>query len=249
MTYIIDNYLWFVFFGALIFMTILGYIAEKTNFGSNTNSKKEKSGKNNETNRIDIKNLPERTINLNDLGIENNQQKDVFITGEEIINQNAINEETVQAQDINVPLNFEQIDGNNETNPAQVNESYIDALPSDFEQIDNTMNVDNVPLQVSEQIDNTMNVGNVPLQVSEQLSTDNVPLGFELPVEQNDSNDLKSKYEFVDLLNLDLENNVGNEETPQNIGNFIETDMNVEENNIVEEQSLSEINEDNIWNF
>lgn len=40
--FVIENYIWFLVGGIVLLMTIIGYIAEKTEFGKKTNNKKEK---------------------------------------------------------------------------------------------------------------------------------------------------------------------------------------------------------------
>src|SRR5690554_3809792 len=40
--FILDNYVWFIVVGVILFMVLIGYIAEKTNFGRNQFEKKVK---------------------------------------------------------------------------------------------------------------------------------------------------------------------------------------------------------------
>lgn len=83
MQFITDNYIWFFVAGIIILMTVIGYIAEKTDFGhkevKKTESKEKKLKK-------DVKEMEQSNLKLNDVVYSENT-KDV-----EIIDVNKVEE-------------------------------------------------------------------------------------------------------------------------------------------------------------
>lgn len=115
MQFITDNYIWFLIGGIILLMVIIGYIAEKTDFGHKDVGKKEKKVKKKEK---ELKKLEKSNLKLNDVVYTDN------------------NVEVVE--DLEVPLN-----GNKEieeiTTPINIEEDLtvpLNGLPNEPENIE-----------------------------------------------------------------------------------------------------------------
>ena len=86
MDFIIENYVWFIVVGVIILMAIIGYIADKTDFGRQISfTKKEKPKKEKKVKekiKVEAKGIKE----LTNQNISNNQEKDIPIEKDEIEN-------------------------------------------------------------------------------------------------------------------------------------------------------------------
>ncbi len=84
MDFIMDNYIWFILGGIIIIMAIIGYIADKTNFGRDKieqapKIKKEKVKKNNQPEKIEIedKGIGDLTQSLSETNKDEENQVNV----------------------------------------------------------------------------------------------------------------------------------------------------------------------------
>ena len=64
MQFVTDNYIWFLIIGIVILMVVIGYIAEKTDFGHKDVGKKEKKDKKKEK---ELKKLDAQKYKYNDV--------------------------------------------------------------------------------------------------------------------------------------------------------------------------------------
>jgi hypothetical protein len=106
--FINENYLWFIIGGAVLLMALIGYIAEKTNFGRGGGNKKEKKDKEVVVVRESIPSEPVIQPNIvpdaDNLGLEpSNVENDENI--ENIIGDNNVNNDVID-EDLTVPLNL-----------------------------------------------------------------------------------------------------------------------------------------------
>jgi len=94
MQFVFDNYIWFLVGGIIILMVVIGYIAEKTDFGhkeiKKVENKKDKKEK-------DVKKLKKSNLKLND--VVYNEKKDEKVEVVDVEDKNNIEE------DLTVPLN------------------------------------------------------------------------------------------------------------------------------------------------
>lgn len=100
MDFVIDNYLWFIIGAIVLLMIIIGYFAEKTNFGKiPLNSNKEKKEKTIEEDSTPVE--PDMT-SLENVGIAD------AVAPEEPINvsdvKDSVSEDVMPEEDLNVPF-------------------------------------------------------------------------------------------------------------------------------------------------
>ena len=120
MDFIIDNYLWFIIGGVAIIMIIIGYFAEKTDFGRKPLRSEKKKEEVKEPEQVQTSVEPDVTelenIRINDV-IE--QQKDEeFVAPEESEPQDANNEET-QSSDLIEELELPETDFDNQIEQSE----------------------------------------------------------------------------------------------------------------------------------
>ena len=116
MQFIIDNYIWFLAAGIIGLMTVIGYIAEKTDFGrkeiKRADSKETKVKKN-------VKKLEESKLKLND--VVYTETKDIeVIDVDKAKQQDEVSSDKLTAQqveeDLTVPLNGKKEEPKEEIN-------------------------------------------------------------------------------------------------------------------------------------
>lgn len=159
--FINENYLWFIIGGAVLLMALIGYIAEKTNFGRGGGNKKEKKDKEVVVVRESIPSEPVIQPNIvpdaDNLGLEpSNVENDENI--ENIIGDNNVNNDVID-EDLTVPLNLTV---ESEEPLYTPEEDLTVPLEPNMESIENDTidNVDEdltVPLDFSSAFNNTIN--------------------------------------------------------------------------------------------
>lgn len=104
MQFIIDNYIWFIVIGVVIIMAVIGFIAEKTEFGKKSIEKKikrqeEKDAKLKESLEatVPVENIPMNEETSSDINVENVAD----IPSEDL---NAPLENDTTTEDLNTPL-------------------------------------------------------------------------------------------------------------------------------------------------
>lgn len=108
MEFVVDNYLWFLIGGIVLLMIIIGYFAEKTNFGKlPLNNKKKQEEKTEEQATPE-----EPEIKLDEIGIADalapEENLNVFETVEEAVSDNNVEEDlNVPFGDVDVPVSEE----------------------------------------------------------------------------------------------------------------------------------------------
>lgn len=138
MQFITDNYIWFLIGGIVLLMVIIGYIAEKTDFGHKDVGKKEKKDKKKEK---ELKKLEKSNLKLNDVVYTDNNVE-VIEDLEVPLNENK------QVEEISTPLNIEEdltvpLNGNKQieeiTTPINIEEDLtvpLNGLPNEPENIE-----------------------------------------------------------------------------------------------------------------
>ena len=104
MDFIIENYVWFIVAFVVIVMAIIGYFADKTDFGSKIEKKEKKqNNKKNEKIKVEAKGINELTQNI----AENN--KDAVSTNQD---ENIVNIDQIKEQEKldPMPIDNENID-------------------------------------------------------------------------------------------------------------------------------------------
>lgn len=104
MDFIIENYVWFIVAFVVIVMAIIGYFADKTDFGRKIEKKEKKqNNKKNEKIKVEAKGINELTQNI----VENN--KDVVSTNQD---ENIVNIDQIKEQEKlePMPIDNENID-------------------------------------------------------------------------------------------------------------------------------------------
>lgn len=159
--FINENYLWFIIGGAVLLMALIGYIAEKTNFGRGGGNKKEKKDKEVVVVKESIPSEPVIQPNIvpdaDNLGLEpSNVENDENI--ENIIGDNNVNNDVID-EDLTVPLNLTV---ESEEPLYTPEEDLTVPLEPNMESIENDTidNVDEdltVPLDFSSAFNNTIN--------------------------------------------------------------------------------------------
>lgn len=115
MEFVVDNYLWFLIGGIVLLMIIIGYFAEKTNFGKlPLNNKKKQEEKTEEQATPE-----EPEIKLDEIGIADalapEENLNVFDEVEEAVSDNNVGEDlNVPFGDVEAPTS-EELDSSSET--------------------------------------------------------------------------------------------------------------------------------------
>lgn len=114
MDFVIDNYLWFIIGAIVLLMIIIGYFAEKTNFGKiPLNSNKEKKEKTIEEDSTPVE--PDMT-SLENVGIAD------AVAPEEPINvsdvKDSVSEDVMPEEDLNVPFGDAKVEEPHEIEPT-----------------------------------------------------------------------------------------------------------------------------------
>lgn len=126
MDFVIENYLWFAIGAVVLLMIIIGYFAEKTNFGKKPlKETKEKQDVSNETSDVEVKEEPAEQVNAETditTPVESLDAVDSLETTEvpeeikEPLAENDIPEVSMPEEDLNVPF------GDQKVKPAEVKE-------------------------------------------------------------------------------------------------------------------------------
>ena len=103
MQFVTDNYIWFLIIGIVILMVVIGYIAEKTDFGHKDVGKKEKKDKKKEK---ELKKLAKSNLKLNDV-VYSDKKDEVEVIEDNPIENLSEPLNTVE-EDLTVPLNNEK---------------------------------------------------------------------------------------------------------------------------------------------
>ena len=98
--FIYENYLWFIIGGVILLMALIGFIAEKTNFGRGSGDKKEKKSKKKEEKQAIVENVPSEPIIENDIPEAESINTNLEITEEQ---PEPSNEMPIE-EDLTVPL-------------------------------------------------------------------------------------------------------------------------------------------------
>ena len=106
MQFVTGNYIWFLIIGIVILMVVIGYIAEKTDFGHKDVGKKEKKDKKKEK---ELKKLAKSNLKLNDVVYSDKKDEVEVIEDNPVENLSeplsGVKEGPVE--DLTVPLNSE----------------------------------------------------------------------------------------------------------------------------------------------
>ncbi len=103
MQFVTDNYIWFLIIGIVILMVVIGYIAEKTDFGHKDVGKKEKKDKKKEK---ELKKLAKSNLKLNDV-VYSDKKDEVEVIEDNPVENLSEPLNTVE-EDLTVPLNNEK---------------------------------------------------------------------------------------------------------------------------------------------
>lgn len=109
MDFIIDNYIWFIVVGIIIIMAVIGYIADKTDFGRKLSIQKEerpKKEKKVKEKKEKIKVQPKGINELTQEVVDNNKVNDLTIN--EIKQDNPVNNENID-QSLFAPLTDDNV--------------------------------------------------------------------------------------------------------------------------------------------
>ena len=110
MDFIVDNYVWFIVGGVIILMAVIGYIADKTDFGRNVNKEKPKKEKK----------VKKKNKKINDENIDNSNNNVQYSTDNVNVSESTQNNE-VNNENIDQSLFAPLTDNVNEVIP-QTNE-------------------------------------------------------------------------------------------------------------------------------
>lgn len=126
MDFVIENYLWFAIGAVVLLMIIIGYFAEKTNFGKKPlKETKEKQDVSNETSDAEAKEEPAEQVNAEtDINtpvesldaVDNLETTEVPEEIKEPLAENDMPEVSMPEEDLNVPF------GDQKVKPAEVKE-------------------------------------------------------------------------------------------------------------------------------
>lgn len=126
MDFVIENYLWFAIGAVVLLMIIIGYFAEKTNFGKKPlKETKEKQDVSNETSDVEVKEEPAEQVNAEtDINtpvesldaVDNLETTEVPEEIKEPLAENDMPEVSMPEEDLNVPF------GDQKVKPAEVKE-------------------------------------------------------------------------------------------------------------------------------
>lgn len=126
MDFVIENYLWFAIGAVVLLMIIIGYFAEKTNFGKKPlKETKEKQDVSNETSDVEVKEEPAEQVNAEtDIttpvepldAVDSLETTEVPEEIKEPLAENDMPEVSMPEEDLNVPF------GDQKVKPAEVKE-------------------------------------------------------------------------------------------------------------------------------
>ena len=126
MDFVIENYLWFAIGAVVLLMIIIGYFAEKTNFGKKPlKETKEKQDVSNETSDVEVKEEPAEQVNAEtDIttpvepldAVDSLETTKVPEEIKEPLAENDMPEVSMPEEDLNVPF------GDQKVKPAEVKE-------------------------------------------------------------------------------------------------------------------------------
>lgn len=126
MDFVIENYLWFAIGAVVLLMIIIGYFAEKTNFGKKPlKETKEKQDVSNEASDVEVKEEPVEQVNSEtDIttpvealdAVDSLETTEVPEEIKEPLAENDMPEVSMPEEDLNVPF------GDQEVKPAEVKE-------------------------------------------------------------------------------------------------------------------------------
>ena len=183
MEFIIDNLVWFIAGGVVILMTIIGYFAEKTDFGKNLASKNNEDQESAELRK-------EKHTKKEKLTKKQKESKN----DEEIVQNQPMEEQF--SSDLPIP-NINQ-------NPVILEQQNIEPMVD--EPIENTV-VENIPTEISEEsmvdepIENTV-VENIPTEISEESMVDEP---IENTVIENIPTEISSEPTSQEVVPVDLQ--------------------------------------------
>ena len=160
--FIQENYVWFIVGGIVLIMVIIGYFAEKTDFGAKKIEKKEKKSKTDELNEEEISHIIEENgVNqgLSDLVSENAEIPN------DIIDDNQINE------DLNAPFGDSDMNADfNETEESEVENNDVNTEITDIDNVEETSNAEET-VETNEDIDVNTDINeNAETSVEEETS-------------------------------------------------------------------------------
>ena len=177
MEFIIDNLVWFIAGGVVILMTIIGYFAEKTDFGKNLASKNNEDQESAELRK-------EKHTKKEKLTKKQKESKN----DEEIVQNQPMEEQF--SSDLPIP-NINQ-------NPVILEQQNIEPMVD--EPIENTV-VENIPTEISEEsmvdepIENTV-IENIPTEISsEPTSQEVVPVDLQSAAIEDDNMEIQPALE------------------------------------------------------
>lgn len=126
MDFVIENYLWFAIGAVVLLMIIIGYFAEKTNFGKKPlKETKEKQDVSNETSDVEVKEEPAEQVNAEtDIttpvepldAVDSLETTEVPEEIKEPLAENDMPEVSMPEEDLNVPF------GDQKVKPAEAKE-------------------------------------------------------------------------------------------------------------------------------
>lgn len=118
MEFVVNNYLWFLIGGIVLLMIIIGYFAEKTNFGKIPLNSKKKQLDTKEEDVVTVSTEPKEEIKLDKIGIADALAPEENLNVSEKVEEPIV-ENNVLEEDLNVPFGDANI-GEPEETPSIV---------------------------------------------------------------------------------------------------------------------------------
>lgn len=132
MDFIVDNYFWFIVGGIVVLMIIIGYIAEKTDFGRKPF--KEKKADSKEPNAVNGESVETIENDENPVVISGTDESDEFIM-EDGLSDVELPEDVVGESNVDIPEEFAEENGEGVTveEPIETNEDVVEESMTDLD--------------------------------------------------------------------------------------------------------------------
>lgn len=245
MEFVMNNIMWFIFAGIILLMTMIGYYAEKTDFGRNVDddnkkSKKEKKSKDNKKEEPAgipvLENIDVEKNTGNNSVIENTNPLDEEVTNIENNNLDNVSLETVNEENNNIDIvsndNQEVTQLENSQKEDIISEPLIEEVVTDIVE------------EKKEEVVSEPKIEEVTTETVEEKIEDNVSKTVVEDGKDNQTNEVQEELPSMDeLMDQSTEDkkaeenieSVKNEEIPSESVNSEEIKENNIEENVVEE--------------